>query len=52
MFSQQNAEILIFVKFHQPKVAHIVGLFRNMTSFRIIFSESVYSTFATKSAVF
>ena len=34
------------------RVAQIVGLSRNMTSFRIIFSESVCSTFATKSAVF
>ena len=34
------------------RVAQIVGLSRNMTSFRIIFSESVCSTFATKSVVF
>ena len=34
------------------RVAQIVGLSRNMTSFRIIFSESVCSTFAIKSAVF
>ena len=36
----------------RARVAQIVGLSRNMTSFRIIFSESVCSTFATKSAVF
>ena len=45
-------EVWLRIRLLQSRAAQIVGLSRHMTLFRIIFSESVFQGFATKSTVF